>query len=86
MPRATPESIHAGATTQLERSLKLLLAFRNRLYRETGGFPDELAAAIHRVEFVLRDLFTGLVTPAKAKPAAIRPALSSTSTGQGKPN
>ena len=42
---------------------EVLICCRNRQYRENGNYADDLAAAIARLEFVLRDLMTGLVSP-----------------------
>jgi hypothetical protein len=65
--RATPEQILTAAERELSLALKRLIGCRNRLYRETGTFPDDLGAAICRLEFVLCDIMAGLVTPAHAK-------------------
>ena len=43
---------------------------RNRQYQESGNYADELAVAIARMDFLLRDVMTGLVTPFDTKPAA----------------
>jgi len=68
--KASAEQILAAARTELERIHKRLVAIRIRLYRESGNYPDELAAAIARVDFLLRDLMAGVVTPFDMKPAA----------------
>jgi hypothetical protein len=67
VPKATPDQVLAAAQRELALIVKRLIACRNRLYRETGAFPDDLGAAIHRTEFLLRDLMAGLVSPAEAK-------------------
>jgi len=67
--KATPEQVLAAAQRELALIIKRLIACRNRLYRETGNYPDDLGAAIHRTEFLLRDLLAGLVSPAEAKAA-----------------
>ena len=67
--KATPEQVLAAAQRDLALIIKRLIACRNRLYRETGTYPDDLGAAIHRLEFLLRDLMAGLVSPAEAKAA-----------------
>jgi hypothetical protein len=61
--KPTPERILGAARIELERILKRLICCRNRQYRENGNYADDLAAAIARLEFVLRDLMTGLVSP-----------------------
>src|ERR1700730_10633731 len=65
--QATPEQILAVAERELSLALKRLVVCRNRLYRETDTFPDDLGAAIFRLEFVLHPIMAGLVTPARAK-------------------
>ena len=69
--RATPGQILAAAERELTLALPRLIACRNRLYRETGTYPDDLGAAIFRLDFLLRDIMAGLVSPAhvKAEPA-----------------
>ena len=69
--RATPGQILAAAERELRLALPRLIACRNRLYRETGTYPDDLGAAIFRLDFLLRDIMAGLVSPAevKAEPA-----------------
>lgn len=69
--KASAEQILAAARIELERIHKRLIVIRIRQYRESGNYPDELAAAIARVDFLLRDLMSGLVTPFEAKPAAV---------------
>jgi len=41
--------------------------------RETGSHPDDLAAAIQRLEFLLHGIMAGLVTPMEAKAGAAKP-------------
>jgi hypothetical protein len=52
---------------ELERIRKRLIVCRNRQYRETGNYPEGLGAAIERMEFLLRHILTGLVTPVESK-------------------
>jgi hypothetical protein len=40
--RPTPERILAAAERELSLALQRLTACRNRLYRETGTYPDDL--------------------------------------------
>ena len=70
--RATPEQILAAAACELSLAIRRLIAFRNRLYRETGTYPDDLGAAIFRLDFLLRDIMSGLLTPALAKVEAAK--------------
>lgn len=42
LDRPTPEQILAAAERELTLVLKRLIACRNRLYRETGTYPDDL--------------------------------------------
>ena len=65
--RATPERVLSAAKVELARTLARLIAFRNRIYRATGAYPDDLGAAIGRLEFLLHGIMAGLVTPAEAK-------------------
>jgi hypothetical protein len=65
--KATADQILAAAQQELSVIIKRLRACRNRLYRETGTYPDDLGAAIERGEFLLRDLMAGLITPYEAK-------------------
>ena len=65
--KATPEQILAAAERELSLALKRLVGCRNRVYRETGTYPDDLGAAIFRLEFVLHHIMAGLVTPAPVK-------------------
>ena len=68
--QATPAQILVAA----ERELSLrLVGCRNRVYRETGTFPDDLGAAIFRLEFVLHHIMAGLITPAPVKAVPVRP-------------
>jgi hypothetical protein len=58
--QATYEQLLAAAKVELERVRKRLVVCRNRLYRETGNYPDDLGAAIKRLEFLVRDIMAGL--------------------------
>ena len=70
--QATPEQILAAAERELSLALKRLIGCRNRVYRETDTFPDDLGAAIFRLEFLLHHIMVGLVTPARAKTEAAK--------------
>ena len=70
--QATPEQILAAAERELSLALKRLVGCRNRVYRETETFPDDLGAAIFRLEFVLHHIMAGLVTPAPVKAEPVR--------------
>jgi hypothetical protein len=79
--KATPGQLLAAAEVELARILKRLIVCRNRQYRESGNYPDDLGAAIQRTEFLLRDILAGLVNPvqsetdaAKEEPAKINRA------------
>jgi hypothetical protein len=41
--KATPEPLLAAAKVELPRILKRLIACQNRLYRETGTYPEVLS-------------------------------------------
>jgi hypothetical protein len=71
--KATPEQILAAAKTELLLTLKRLIACQNRLYRETGTYPDDLGASIQRLEFLLHGIIAGLITPVEAKTGAAKP-------------
>jgi hypothetical protein len=71
--KATPEQILAAAKIELSLTVKRLIACQNRLYRETGTYPDDLGAAIQRLEFLLHGIMAGLVTPVEAKTEAAKP-------------
>ena len=75
--RATPEQLLAAAKVELSLTLKRLIACQNRLYRENGSYPDDLAAAIQRLEFLLHGIMAGLVTPKEKKAEAAKPDRSS---------
>jgi hypothetical protein len=75
--QTTPEQVLAAAKIELSLTLKRLIACQNRLYRETGSYPDDLAAAIQRLEFLLHGIMAGLVTPKEAKAEAAKPDRSS---------
>jgi hypothetical protein len=66
----SPERILAAARRELSLALQRLIACRNRLYRETGTYPDDLGAAIFRLDVVLHHLMSGLVSPAEARAEA----------------
>jgi len=68
---ATPEQVLAAVKTELSLLHQRLTACRNRLYRETGTYPDDLGAALQRTEFLLHHILTGLITP--AAPAPVKP-------------
>jgi hypothetical protein len=70
--KATPAQLLAAAEVELGRIRKLLIVCRNRQYRETGNYPDDLGAAIERTEFLLRDILAGLVTPVESKTDAAK--------------
>jgi hypothetical protein len=65
--KPTPERILAAAERELGLVIKRLIICRNRLYKETGNYPDDLGAAIERAEFLLCDLMAGLISPVEAK-------------------
>jgi hypothetical protein len=65
--KPTPEQVLAAVKVELNLLRKRLIAFRNRLCRETGTYPDDLAAALARTDFLLDDLMAGLVSPAQVK-------------------
>jgi hypothetical protein len=69
MNKPTAEQILAASRGELERIHKRLIAIRNRQYRENGNYADELAVAVARIDFLLHDLMSGLVSPFAAKPA-----------------
>jgi hypothetical protein len=65
--KPAPEQVLAAVKAELVLLRKRLIACRNGLYRETGTFPDDLAAALQRTDFLLDDLLAGLVSPAQGK-------------------
>jgi hypothetical protein len=65
--KPTPERILAAVQVELTVIVKRLIACRNLLYRQTGTYPDDLGAAIYRLDFLLHDIMTGLVSPADGK-------------------
>ena len=71
--QATPAQILTAAERELSLALKRLIGYRNRVYRETDTFPDDLGAAIFRLEFVLHHIMAGLITPAPVKAVPVRP-------------
>jgi hypothetical protein len=68
--KATEGQILAAAKVQLERIRKDLVICRNRHYRDTGDYADNLAAAIARLDFLLYDIMAGLVSPVDRKARA----------------
>ena len=66
--KATHEQVLAAVKVELVLLRKRLIACRDGLYRETGTFPDDLAAALQRTDFLLDDLLAGLVSPAHVNP------------------
>lgn len=70
--KATSDQILAAAKTELRLAIRRLVAFQNRLYRESGNYPDELGAGINRLEFLLHGIMAGLITPAKPKTEAAK--------------
>ena len=77
LTRTTPEKVLAAAKIELSLALKPLIACQNRLYRETGSYPDDLAAAIQRLEFLLHGIMAGMITPKEAKAVTAKPDRSS---------
>jgi hypothetical protein len=71
--KTTPDQVLAAAKTELSLTLKRLLACQNRLYRETGTYPDDLGTAIQRPEFILHGIMAGLITPKEAKAEVAKP-------------
>ena len=65
--KATPEQVLAAVRIELNLLRRRLIACRNRLYRETGTYPDDPGAALQRTDFLLDDLHAGLVSPAQGK-------------------
>ena len=65
--RAAPEQVLTAAQVELALLVKRLIACRNRIYRDTGTYPDDLGAALQRADFLLHDILAGLITPAPAK-------------------
>jgi hypothetical protein len=65
--RATPEQVLTAVQVELALIVKRLIACRNRIYRDTGTYPDDLGAALQRAQFLLHDILAGLITPAAAK-------------------
>jgi hypothetical protein len=74
--RATPEQLLAAVKIELSLALRRLTACQNRLYRENGFYPDDLAAAIQRLEFLLHGIMAGLITPKEAMMVATKPGPS----------
>jgi hypothetical protein len=65
--KATPEQVLTAVQVELALLVKRLIACRNRIYRDTGTYPDDLGAALQRADFLLRDILPGLITPAAVK-------------------
>jgi hypothetical protein len=74
--KPNPEQLLAAAKVELEKTLKRLIACRNRQYRETGDYPEDLGAAIQRMEFLLRDILAGLISPVASKTDAAKAELA----------
>ena len=68
--RATPEQVLTAVQVELALLVKRLTACRNRIYRDTGTYPDDLGAALQRADFLLHHILAGLITPAAAKTEA----------------
>jgi hypothetical protein len=66
--KATPEQVLAAVRIELNLLRRRLIACRNRLYRETGTYPDDPGAALQRTDFLLDDLMAGLVSPPHVNP------------------
>jgi hypothetical protein len=64
---ATPEQVLTALQFELALLVKRLIACRNRIYRDTGSYPDDLGAALQRAQFLLHDILAGLITPAAVK-------------------
>ena len=60
--RATSEQVLTTVQVELALIVKLLIACRNRICRETGSYPDEPGAALQRAGFLLHDILTGMIT------------------------
>jgi hypothetical protein len=65
--RATPEQVLTAVQVELALIVKRLIACRNRIYRKTGSYPDDLGAALQRADFLLHDILAGLITPGAVK-------------------
>ena len=65
--RATPEQVLTAVQVELALIVKRLIACRNRIYRDTGAYPDDLGAALQRADFLLHHILAGLITPAPAR-------------------
>ena len=64
---ATPEQVLTALQFELALLVKRLIACRNRIYRDTGTYPDDLGATLQRADFLLHDILSGLITPAAAQ-------------------
>jgi hypothetical protein len=67
--KPTAEQILVASRRELERIRKLLVAARNRQYRDSGEYPDIYCVLLERLDFVLYSLMAGLVSPAEPKEA-----------------
>jgi len=73
LPKATPEQVLAAVKIELSQTVNRLIACQIRLYRQTGTYPDELAVAIQRLEFLLHAIMAGRVSPADVQAEAAKP-------------
>jgi hypothetical protein len=48
--KATPEQVLSAAQVELALIVKRLIACRNRIYRDTGTYLDDLGAALQRAD------------------------------------
>jgi hypothetical protein len=63
IPKGGEAAILAAAKAELRLVVRRLIACQNRLYRQTGNYPDDLGAAIQRLEFLWHGIMAGLITP-----------------------
>jgi len=47
--KATPEQVLTAVQVELALIVKRPIACRNRLYRDTGTYPDDLGAALRQL-------------------------------------
>jgi hypothetical protein len=71
--KATPEQVLTAVQVELALLVKRLIACRNRIYRDTGTYPDDLGAALQRAQFLLHDVLAGLITPPAAQTGTAPP-------------
>jgi hypothetical protein len=64
--KVTPEQVLTAVQFELALIVKRLIACRNRIYRDTGTYPDDMGAALQRADF-LHDIRAGLITPAAVR-------------------